>query len=327
MIQDFKMEYSDSLKQLIVAIEQKYQCRFIDADADLTELLNMTSTGGIKESTAAIVLNSFTFARRRNYFELRKYIIDNRNAKAIVQLPPGLLGKTMVTCTMVLLDAECDHIRFVDASESVTKDGRHWYLSDENIREIVEMIEADSTRSSRVSYENLKDTSLSVNDYIKPYQTIQNGITLEEASKSIICGVQINPDELKRTTTEDETEWRYVTVGNLSNSAVDVVLPHFTEINDSYLSHVVHGTSLIISSIGKKMGMMVVSEDQTVIAVGRLFVFELDTDKVDPDGVLKYLASTEGRNAIGRCAAYGSVGSMRLDWLKNIIIPKKVFKE
>lgn len=321
---EYILQRSESLEKLITAIKDKYQCRFIPSDTDLTELSDILDKGIVKVPAAMIVMSNFTFEGRKRTIETRRKLIEKRQVKAVVQLPSGILGKTKAACTLLFLDKACESIRFADASNCITRRRMQYSLSDQNICQILDMLETDSAYSMSVPYKDIIPDSLSVYHYLKFDQPFAHGITLEDASKSIICGMQINPDELDAITTENDTKWRYVTPSNISNSAVDAVLPHFTEIKEAHLKHMISGTSLIIPTIrGTRMGLITSTDEQPIIAVGRLFVFELNTERVDPDEVLKFLASSLGQSAIRGCSSNAAISTLKLEMLKKIMIPAK----
>lgn len=290
---------------------------------DYMEVLNHLQEDG---KAVAMAMNSFTFDGRSS--NIRKSLVESQLIESVILLPSKLLDGTMISATLLVFSRNNSSVMFVNATDVYHEQSRLMnILTSEDITAICEMCKTVGKNSVKVDTNQVIDNvyDLSPCSYCNLQQELEHGVSLECVSKHILCGLQLRPDVIKESTSDEPTEYKYLTPKNIGNSAVDAVLPYFKSIKESYLNHALHGCNLIITGIGRtpKLGILRVPEGETVIAVGRLFAFELDETKVDPMEVLAYLVGKEGTDAILRCNRGVTIGALDLKSLKKVLVPEK----
>jgi len=128
--------------------------------------------------TAAIVCFPGIMYRGGAEQKIRKYLIDNNYVDCIIQLPDNLFyGTSIATCIMVLKKSKKDgKTLFIDASKEFVKVTNNNKLTDENIKNILEIFESREEKqymSALVSNEDIaaKEYNLSVSAYVEQEDT------------------------------------------------------------------------------------------------------------------------------------------------------------
>lgn len=150
------------------------------------------------KGTAAIVEFPGVLYRGGAEQKIRKYMIDNNFVDIVIQLPSGLFfGTSIATCILVLKKNKNDNnILFIDASNEYVPNPNKMKnatninkLSDDNIKNIVNIIEerkSNSSKSYLATYNEVKenDYNISVNSYLKT-NTNEVKIDIEEVNRRL----------------------------------------------------------------------------------------------------------------------------------------------
>ena len=141
--------------------------------ADLAFTMHMLSWLSPK-GTAAIVEFPGVLYRGGAEQKIRKYMIDNNFVDTVIQLPSDLFfGTSIATCILVLKKNKTDNnILFVDASNEFVRNTNKNKLSDQNIKNIINILKDRKSlenKSYLATYEEVKDNeyNISVNSYLK----------------------------------------------------------------------------------------------------------------------------------------------------------------
>lgn len=285
-----------------------------------TEAIDHLTESG---KAVGIMMNSCTFETR--YKEIIKYFIDNGLIEAVIALPNSLFDGTRVSASFIVLSHNNKEIAFVDArnqfqSESKIKN----VLTQENIETIVSASTSETEISSIVSYDDVVKNKYEIypTTYLNTKTKVENGVEFGTLIKNVICGLQITPDKLKELTSETETKYQYLCPNDVRSGISEMSLPHLTGVTDAYMNHCIKNRSLIITKIGSpKITVAKVSGENDIIAVGRLYVLELDEEKVNPYYVKAYLESSQGQDALEACDGGSTIRNIKLDLLKKLQIP------
>lgn len=141
--------------------------------ADLAFTMHMLSWLSPK-GTAAIVEFPGVLYRGGAEQKIRQYMIDNNFVDTVIQLPSDLFfGTSIATCILVLKKNKTDNnILFVDASDECVRNTNKNKLSDDNIKNIINILKdrkSIENKSYLATYEEVKDNdyNISVNSYLK----------------------------------------------------------------------------------------------------------------------------------------------------------------
>lgn len=149
-------------------------------NADFAFIMHMLSWLSSK-GTGAIVVFPGILYRGNAELKIRQYMIDNNFVDAIIQLPSNIFFQTPIATDIMIIkkNKSNNNILFIDASNEFVKNpdkmknGKNSNkLSDENIKNIVEMYKNRKTEDKRTyvaSYDEIKenDYNLAVNIYVK----------------------------------------------------------------------------------------------------------------------------------------------------------------
>ena len=157
--------------------------------------------------TAAIVCFPGIMYRGGAEQKIRKYLVDNNRVDCIIQLPNNLFfGTSIATCIMVMKKNKHDNnILFIDASKEFEKATNNNYLSEDNIKKIIEIFGSRKEQnhfSKVVSYESVveENYNLSVSTYIEPEDTREqiDIVKLNKEIKEIVKREQLLREEIDK---------------------------------------------------------------------------------------------------------------------------------
>lgn len=161
-----------------------------ESKADLAFTMHMLSWLSPK-GTAAIVEFPGVLYRGGAEQKIRQYMIDNNFVDTVIQLPPDLFfGTSIATCILVLKKNKADNsILFVDASEEYVRNTNKNKLSDDNIKNIVNLLKDRKSVENKAylaTYDEVKDNdyNISVNSYLKS-NIEENTIDIKEVNKKL----------------------------------------------------------------------------------------------------------------------------------------------
>ena len=165
--------------------------------------------------TASIVCFPGILYRGRAEQKIRKYLIDNNFVECIIQLPENLFfGTSIATCVMVLKKGKKDNnILFIDASKEFIKVTNNNRLSDENIKNIVDVFtnREDKEYVSRlVSNKEIGENNynLSVSTYVEQEDTREKVdiIKLNKEIEEMVARQQVLRSEIDKIIAEIEVQ-------------------------------------------------------------------------------------------------------------------------
>ena len=163
--------------------------------------------------TASIVCFPGILYRGGAEQKIRKYLIDNNFVDCIIQLPDNLFfGTGIATCIMILKKSKKDNSTlFIDATNECVKVTNNNKLTDENIKNIVEIYKerVDKENVAKIVLNDMissKDYNLSVSTYVEKENKseIIDIIQLNKEIDEIVAREQILRDEIKRIISEIE---------------------------------------------------------------------------------------------------------------------------
>ena len=280
--------------------------------------LNMDKPG----KTIVLMSNAGTWNKPDE--ELRKLLVEDGIVEGIVLLTARLMSSTAIPLTMMILSHNNKTVRMVDASEIYTEGRRQNSLEEQDISRIVEAYFSDSDISKSIAVDEIANNDYILNPqrYIGFELGFDNSITLAEVSASINRGVMITSNELDEIATKEETNYRYLMLGNINDGVIDSRLPCLTHIDEKYKKYCIKDGNLIISKNSPfKVALASVDEDEHILAAGNLYFIELDETRANPVFVSVFMQSEVGMAQLHRFAKGGIPKSISIQDLKKIEIP------
>jgi len=280
--------------------------------------LNMDKPG----KTIVLMSNAGTWNKPDE--ELRKLLVEDGIVEGIVLLTARLMSSTAIPLTMMILSHNNKTVRMVDASEIYTEGRRQNSLEEQDISRIVEAYFSDSDISKSIAVDEIANNDYILNPqrYIGFELGFDNSITLAEVSASINRGVMITSNELDEIATKEETNYRYLMLGNINDGVIDSRLPCLTHIDAKYKKYCIKDGNLIISKNSPfKVALASVDEGEHILAAGNLYFIELDETRANPVFVSVFMQSEVGMAQLHRFAKGGIPKSISIQDLKKIEIP------
>lgn len=163
--------------------------------------------------TASIVCFPGIFYRGGAEQKIRKYLIDNNFVDCIIQLPDNLFfGTGIATCIMVLKKSKKDNSTlFIDATKECVKVTNNNKLTDDNIKNIVEIYTNRKDKeyvAKLITNEEIaeNDYNLSVATYVEREDKNEkiDIVKLNKEIDEIVAREQVLRDEIKKIISEIE---------------------------------------------------------------------------------------------------------------------------
>ena len=297
----------------------------VSTTVNLESCLNDVKMLQSDEKAAYALLPAYTFERSSQIIKMRKELLESNKVQAVICLPYRLLVNTNISVSIVVIGKnDTDKIMIVNASGIYSEENRsRATLTDEDIQKISTLCSEETDISKYVSISKIaeNDYDLSPSRYIKP--ELKNPIRFGELVKAHRCGLQLTPDQRNDITSEAPTKWQYAQTADIINGELDPELSYLNEFKESYLNHQIKNNDLVISKLGSpvKIAVAEVKDDQSVIGVGRLYIFEIDTEKADPFKIKKFLSSSTGQEILSSCARGTVISNLDIDSILDMQIP------
>ena len=258
---------------------------------------------------------------------VRKYFIENGWIRAAISLPEGIFSPwTNIGTTLVVLShGNVEGIRLVDATDLGTKGRRGVSLSDEDVREILARMGADSDKSALVPAGELagREYTLSANRYLQKEIGLVNPVALKSVILDVTRGAGLRAKELDELACHEDTGIRYLNLANIVDGSIDDELPFLKNLDPKLEKYCLETGDLLLSKNGApyKVAVAKVPEGQRIIANGNLYIIKLDTEKVDPYYVAAFLNSPDGKEILARASKGTVIPNLPLSELSKIKIP------
>ncbi|MCM1226136.1 MAG: N-6 DNA methylase [Clostridium sp.] len=296
-----------------------------ETDECMSELLGLKPD----EKKVLTVFPRFSYEIRGE--SLRKAIIDKGLLESVILLPMKLLDDTGIPLLMLVFSCDNQSVKMTDAAQIYHSDDKTKnILTEEDINSIVSLSSEESEFSSKIPCETImkEKYDLSPRYYLKVLKRYENAVEFGSLIKPpVICGLQLRPEEKEKLHSDMPTDYQYIEARHMINGEIDMNLPYLSECRESYLNHQVKNHNIIISKIGRplKVAVAEIPDNKTVIAVGRLYVFEINEEKSDPYYIKKYLSSEVGQEIMMSCNNGIAINSLELD--KLLKMPIKLEEE
>lgn len=270
----------------------------------------------------SVVPNKFTFEDK---FKLsRKQLIDNGQIESIILLPNKLFKGTAISATIIVFSNGNDAITVVDASKQYHGENRNKNIfSDDDIEMISAACSSETEFSKKISCSEIAENDYSLSPLLYILPDLKNPVKFGSLVKSYRCGLQLSPEQREKVTSNEPTDWQYAQPRNIINGEIDTELPYLSEFRESYLNHQIKNGNVVISKLGSPLKVAVAeSEDaQTVIGVGRLYIFDIDTEKADPHKIKKFLSSSLGQSLLNSCDTSMLMKNLTIDRILKMSVP------
>ena len=289
---------------------------------------NLSGTG----KAVAIMANGAAFNKPDLY--MRQFFAENGYIEAVINLPPALFVDTAISTTMIIFSHNNSSIRLINAEKFFSKQGRGQNtLSDEDIQKILDRIHNGGANTIDLSPEDMRehDYNLMASHYLeKP--AVENGVSFGSFIKSITRGAQVKPEILESYKAVMPTNFRYVTLSNISNGSIDIEdgQQFITELPKALDKFVIPDNAIVLSKMASPTfrSTVINTEDKlSMIATGNLYIIEIDETKADPYYIQAFFDSKLGEATLNYASGGTMVKTISVEAVKNLLIPLPPLEE
>lgn len=258
--------------------------------------------------------------------DARKHFIENGYIEAVISLSGGLMSGTSIPITVYVFSHNNKSIRLINAEDIITAQDRYnKALSDENIKEILNLLQDDSEKSVVITEKEAKakDYSLAFGVYSSSLPKYKNGVPIS-AVANIIRGT-LNP---RNNTTTKNTGRYLLQISDLENGSIkkDLEDDRFIETDELRPEQRLLPYDLVISRIGQppiKAAVVSPNEKRELYPNGNMYVIRMKEMNVNPYYLLSFFLSKEGQEALS-CISTGSViKTISVSTLSKLVFPLK----
>ena len=130
------------------------------------------------------------------------------------------------------------------------------------------------------------DYNLMASHYLEKPE-VENGVGFGSVIKSITRGAQVKPEILESYKAVMPTNFRYITLSNISNGSIDIEdgQQFITELPKALEKFVIPDKAIVLSKMASPTfrSTVIKTEDKlSMIATGNLYIIEIDESKADP---------------------------------------------
>lgn len=259
----------------------------------------------------------------------RKYFIDNGYIEAVINLPGGLLPSTNIPLVLYVFSHNNKTVRFVNAEGlAIIEDRRSKTFSDDNIREIIELLQNDSEKNITVTVEDIKskDYSLAFRSYRSGLPKYENGTPISEVAE-IIRGT-LDP----RTNTTTENTGKYLLqIADLENGLIKADLgdDRYIIAGKEHSGQKLLPYDIVVSRSAQPAKVAIIPPDETreLYSNGNMFIIRAKNSNVNPYYLAAFLLSKDGRDALDYASTGSALKTISANSLYKLIFPLKEASE
>ena len=262
---------------------------------------------------------------------VRKIFVKNGLIESVVLLPKRMFPSSGISTAMVVFSKGNKSVRFVDASCLYESSRQYNYFETEHFDVINDAFLEDGEFSKSIACKDLLegDCTLSPDKYVAEQTVIENATPLGLLITSIKRGASIQSKQIDSIKSQEPTQFRYLSLANISNGMLNEPLPSLKEIPANNDRFCIKKRSLVFAKVGSPFKMAVVepNDDYQILVNGNLYIIEFDEDQVNPYYVKAVLESEWGANVLQQKSQGSVLPNISVETLLAISIPLPKIKE
>lgn len=286
-------------------------------ETDLNDILIESAISSLSQDKDSKVI---IFTNERMMHADISQLIKNKQLEAVISI-----NQAVYSGEVYILSHDNDHVCMVDASKHYTENARgRGILSAKDIDSIIHLYQQqDDIHSRLVPTHEIAWNSYQVRPltYLSAEIEIPNAINLGDVC-TINRGTMLSSKELNDISSEEETDYRYLSLKHLLESGIDLDLPYLKKIDSKQHKYCLTQGQVIVSKMSPfRVCMAILPEGQTVLVSGNLYFLDVDTDKVSPIYLKMFLESELGISQLDRFSKGRKVKTISIADLKQVQIP------
>lgn len=326
----FKLKYE---KEEIFPMISSWDLPFIPEkkySADLLWIVNSLQSIKSNGIVVALVPNGVLFNSIDS--NMRKYLVENNYIDTIICLPVGVLPFTGVASSLIILKkngSQQKTVRMIDASGMAHTQRRGKIFTNEDIASIIELYKGEerTEKAFNVTLDEIKqnDFYLGINRYYT-YSMI-NPYKLNDVTRSVFRGYQINAKELDEISIENDEESKYRII-NISDIQAEGFVnkdlkPVRVEDTQKFDKYCVKDGDIIITAKNTTIKSAIYRDcgRYRAILTGNLIAIRVNEVKLNPYYLKAFLDSEQGKSVIKSIQTGTSIITLNSNALKSMKIP------
>lgn len=255
----------------------------------------------------------------------REYFVKSGYIESVIALPERLMSPYVgMSVYCLILSKGNSSIKMIDARQIFHKERRRNILTDDNIKQILELI-ASTDSPNIVEFGDLynKGFSLLPEDYLTPFKNFENGVRFKDLINSVTRGAPLTANRLDEMTSSNETNYQYLQIKDINQGIINNNLPYINITDNKFDKYCIENGNLILSKIGTyfKVAVADFDRDTNVIGCGNLYIIKVNEDKVLPNYLKAFFESNIGASYLKNIARGGVIPSITVKELNEIQIP------
>jgi type I restriction enzyme M protein len=266
----------------------------------------------------------------------RRYFIQRNLIEAVVELPARLFEHTTISTYLVIFREGSESVKMVRAEDLCEKGRRNNVMNDGHIRAVMGALGLLGAKGQEefaryvieVGKQDLlkNGCDLRVKRHFALPVAIRNGVGLGTFMVSAKRGAPMQSAELDKLACDDETGYRYVSIGNINDGVIDAKLTNLREVPDKYLPYCARNGDLIVSRLsasgtGFKVAVVETPEGKTLLPNGNLFVISVDRKRAEPYFIKACLDSRYAQRYLQNRASGSAILTLNNSDLEDLPIP------
>lgn len=288
-----------------------------------TKIIELLSDEG---KAVAIMRNGSTWNRPDT--KIREFFVENGYIEAVIELPNKLFDSFSISTTLLVMSKNNKGVRMIDAGQLCEKSGKGKVnvITANYIDDIITLLSSDDKNSVFKTTDEIAECEYVLNPsrYLSTTPVFDEGVQLKEFS-SISRGAQLKADAIEEMKSEAPTNYRYITLADISDGSVKYNDSQYIMAVDKKLTkYCISKNSIVISKIGSpnfKSAVVTPGKDEFILINGNLYIINLDEDKADANYIQAFLDSNSGRAILNNLYTGTAMKTLPVKDLSDVKIP------
>lgn len=273
------------------------------------------------ERAVFVVHSNILFNKRDT--KIREYLADKGLIETIIELPAKIFFETGITTYLIVLSKDNKSIKMVDASEMYKKETKINIIDENNLSNILKAYNEKTDKSRDVSFEELSenDYSFLVKRYTTKELNLENYVYLKDVAEIRRGYANIKQEDLKDRLSNENTNYKLLTAGDISDEFSIDTLSSLTNIEDSEAIYCIEDKEIAITRGGNYKSILITKDDERILTNGTLYIIDCDENKMNPYYLQMYLSSDHCLNQIESLTVGSVISFMSISQLGELKIP------
>ena len=256
--------------------------------------------------------------------EYRNKLISYHLLEGIIELPVGSLSFTGLKTYMLIFSKNNKQVKFLDASQLVSKDSKRYTNLELPVEAIEEMYNSSEVKT-KTSEELINKSNLCPSNVSVDVKSFDNGVKLNKIA-DVFTGNQYTYGifEKKKLITDENTGYRILTSSDIENGIVQWENLHSIIMNDKKFDKfsVKYGDVIVTSKSSKVKTVVVdIVPKEKILVTGGMLIVRPKNEKINPTYLKMFFDSKTGQAAFKSVQKGSIIVTITASGLASIEVP------